>query len=79
MSLRRFRGIILRFVRRRPLAIVVGLALAMPSAWLEFSGRYSSWWAAGLALVVGATGLAIFWTGLTGASPDWIEEEHRHG
>jgi hypothetical protein len=29
----------------------------------------------GLALVVGATGLAIFWTGLTGASPDWVEED----
>ena len=79
MSLRRFRGIILRLVRRRPIAIIVGVALAAPAAWVEFSGRYSSWWVDGLALVVGATGLAIFWTGLTGASPDWIEEEHRHG
>ena len=79
MPLRRFRGIILRLVRRRLVAIVVGLALALPSAWIEFSGRYSSWWVDGLALVVGATGVAIFWTGLTGASPDWIEDEHRHG
>jgi hypothetical protein len=29
----------------------------------------------GLALVVGATGLAIFWTGLTGASPDWVDTD----
>ena len=74
MPLRRFRGIVLRLVRRRPLAIVVGLALAAPAAWVEFSGRYSSWWVDGLALVVGATGIAILWTGLTGASPDWIED-----
>jgi hypothetical protein len=79
MSFRRFRGIILRLVRRRLLAIIVGLALATPAAWVELSGRYGSWWADGLALVVGATGLAIFWTGVTGAGPDWIEEEHRHG
>jgi hypothetical protein len=31
----------------------------------------------GLALVVGATGLALFWTGLTGPSPDWIEDDER--
>ena len=74
MPLRRFRGIVLRLVRRRPLAIVVGLALAAPAACVEFSGRYSSWWVDGLALVVGATGIAILWTGLTGASPDWIED-----
>jgi hypothetical protein len=75
MALRRARGSILRLVRRRPLAIAVGLALALPAGWIEFSGRTSAWWMEGLALVVGATGLAIFWTGLTGASPDWIDEE----
>ena len=75
MALRRARGMLLRLVRRRPLAVVVGLALAVPSGWIEFSGRYSLWWVEGLALVVGATGLAIFWTGLTGTSPDWVEEE----
>jgi len=79
MALRRARGFVLRLVRRRAAAVVVGLALALPSAWLEFSGRYGSWWVDGLALVVGATGVAIFWTGLTGASPDWIEDEHRDG
>jgi len=66
---------ILRLVRRRPLAILVGLALALPAGWVELSGRDRVWWLEGLALVVGATGLAIFWTGLTGASPDWVDEE----
>jgi hypothetical protein len=77
MALRRLRGAILRLVRRRRLAIIVGLALALPAAWVEFSGRaviYDAWWVDGLALVVGATGLALFWTGLTGGSPDWVDD-----
>jgi hypothetical protein len=65
---------ILRLVRRRPLAMLVGLALAGPAAWVEFVAHYDAWWVEGLALVVGATGLAIFWTGLTGASPDWVDQ-----
>jgi hypothetical protein len=73
MALRRARGAILRLVRRRAAAMTIGLALVVPAAWVEFSGRYDVWWITGLALVVGATGLAIFWTGLTGPSPDWIE------
>ena len=75
MFLRRARGMLLRLVRRRPLAMLIGLALAVPSGWIEFSSRSSEWWVEGLALVVGATGLAIFWTGLTGTSPDWVDEE----
>ena len=75
MALRRVRGVILRLVRRRPLAILIGLALALPAGWMEFIGGYGAWWAEGLALVVGATGLAIFWTGLTGASPDWVDTD----
>ena len=27
----------------------------------------------GLALVAGATGIALIWTGLVGARPDWVE------
>jgi len=73
MSLRRIRGALLRFIRRRPAAITVGLLLVLPSAWLELSGRASSWWIEGAALVVGATGLALLWTGITGLSPDWVE------
>jgi len=73
MPVRRLRGLLLRFVRQRPAAIAVGLVLAIPSAWVEFSGKFSSWWVDGIALVVGATGLALLWTGLTGLSPDWVE------
>jgi hypothetical protein len=70
---------LLRLVRRRAVAIAVGLALAAPAAWVEFSGRYSGWWVEGLALVVGATGIAIFWTGLTGLAPDWIDNQEGTG
>jgi hypothetical protein len=51
----------------------LGLALVAPAAWLEFGAHGLGWWAEGLALIVGATGLALFWTGLTGGSPDWVE------
>ena len=34
-----------------------------------------AWWVDGLSLIVGATGLALFWTGLTGASPDWVDDD----
>ena len=74
MALRRARGILLRLVRRRTLAMVVGLALMLPSWWVEVSGRHDAWWVKGLMLIVGATGIAIFWTGLTGPSPDWIDD-----
>ena len=71
--LRRFRGFLLRFVRRRVWAVGVGLVLLLIAGWVEFGG-YGPWWADGVALVVGATGVAIAWTGLTGHRPDWIDE-----
>jgi hypothetical protein len=70
----RARGATLRLARRRRLAAVVGAALALPAAWIEWSGRYGAWWVEGLALVVGATGLALMWTAATGVRGDWIEE-----
>jgi hypothetical protein len=73
ISLGRVRGVLLRFIRRRPAAIAVGLLLVIPSAWVELSGRATSWWIDGIALVAVATGLALLWTGLTGLSPDWVE------
>jgi hypothetical protein len=79
MLLRRLRGVILRVVRRRALSTASGVALAGPAAWIEFSGRYDAWWLEGLALVIGATGLALLWAGITGAAPDWIDEEREEG
>ena len=64
---------LLRLVRRRPLAIVAGVALLAPAVWAEFFSRSEAWWIDGLALVAGATGIALCWTGLTGARPDWVE------
>lgn len=75
MMLGRGRGVLLRFVRRRPLAILVGLALVVPAAWIEFFSRSDVWWHGGLALIVLATGLAILWTGITGPSPDWVDDD----
>jgi hypothetical protein len=72
--LRRARGILLRLVRHRTLAVMLGLTLAAPAAWLEFGRGYDRWWIEGLGLVFLATGLALIWTGLTGASPDWIDD-----
>lgn len=75
MALRRARGFLLRFVRRRALASLAGLVLVIPAAWIELGDHATAWWMEGLALVVGATGLALLWTGLTGTSPDWVEDE----
>ena len=74
MAVRRVRGVLLRLVRRRGLAIAVGVTLAAPAAWLEFNGGSSAWWLDGLGLVLGATGVALIWAGLTGPRPDWIDE-----
>jgi hypothetical protein len=73
VPLRRVRGLILRLVRRRPAAVVAGLSLAAPAAWLELGGP-DAWWAEGLSLVLGATGIALIWIGVVGATPDWIDE-----
>ena len=50
------------------------VVLAAPAVWVEFFSRYEAWWIDGLALVAGATGVALCWTGLTGARPDWIDD-----
>ena len=73
--LRRARGLILRLVRRRALAIAIGIALVAPAAWLEWGRRSDAWWMGGLSLILGASGAALIWTGVAGNVPDWIERE----
>ena len=78
--LRRLRGSLLRFVRRRARAATVGIALVAPAIWIEFFARLGDqweWWANGLALIVGATGLALLWTSIVGVAPDWIDDDER--
>ena len=75
MAVRRARGAILRIVRRRPIAIAIGVAFAAPAVWLELSGGSGAWWVDGLGLIVGATGVALLWAGLTGTRPDWVDTE----
>ena len=71
--LRRARGTLLRLVRRRRAAVAIGVALTLPAAWVEFVANLDSWWLDGLALVAGATGVALVWAGITRLSPDWTE------
>jgi hypothetical protein len=74
MTMRRVRGALLRLVRRRRLASVIGAALLVPAVWLEL-GRYDvAWWVEGLGLIAGATGAAFLWTGVAGLRPDWTDD-----
>lgn len=73
--MKRFRGALLRLVRRRALCAALGIALIAPAAWVEFLAAVDHWWAEGLALVVGATGLALLWTAIVGVAPDWIDDD----
>jgi hypothetical protein len=75
MRLRRARGLILRLVRRRVPAVLVGSILVAAAVWMETSRRFDVWWLEGIALIAGATGAAILYTGLTGAVPDWTNPE----
>jgi hypothetical protein len=53
--------------------MVLGLVMIVPSAYIQFGNGVDAWWLQGLSLIAGATGIALFWTGLTGVSPDWQE------
>jgi hypothetical protein len=55
----------------------VGAALVVPAVWIESAATVDAWWLDALALIGGATGAAILWTGLTGARPDWRDSEQQ--
>ena len=73
MTMRRLRGALLRLVRRRGLASVVGAALIALAVWLEFGAYHAAAWVEGLGLIAGATGAALLWTGVVGLRPDWTD------
>jgi putative flippase GtrA len=74
MSLKRLRGSLLRFLLKRRAAITLGLVLTLPAAWLLFEDLpWETPVTDGLALIVGATGVAFLLAGIGGRRPDWIE------
>jgi uncharacterized membrane protein len=76
MYLKRARGWLLRLVLKRPVAIVLGLALVAPSAWLLMQDLpWETPATDGIGLVLGATGVAFLFAGIGGRRPDWIEPE----
>jgi len=76
MALKRARGWVLRLVLKRPVAIMLGLVLVAPSAWLLFQELpWETPVTDGFGLVIGATGVAFLLAGIGGRRPDWIEPE----
>jgi hypothetical protein len=72
--MKRLRGALLRTVYARRAALAIGVALVAAAAWLWF-GDYGSETALteGLALILGATGVAFVVAGLQGRRGDWAE------
>jgi hypothetical protein len=72
--MKRLRGALLRTVYGRRAALAIGVALVTAAVWL-WLGNYG--WETplteGLALVLGATGVAFIVAGLQGRRGDWAD------
>ena len=71
---RRLRGILLRLVLNRPMAVAAGVVVALPGAVLM--ARDYAWESGatdGLALLAVASGIALAWAGISGRKADWVE------
>ena len=77
---RRVRGRVLRLVRNRPAASVVG-GLLLALAFILLAGDYTweTWITDGLGLVMGATGVALVVGSFGGQRPDWIDPDASRG
>jgi hypothetical protein len=74
--MRRIRGALLRLALSRPAAVTVGLALALPAAVVAVRDYpWESWVTDGLGLILGATGVALVFTGFAGRRPDWVDPD----
>ena len=75
---RRIRGLLLRVVLNRPLAVSLGCAIALPGvllAWRDYAWESAVTDALGLLLV--ATGVALAYAGISGRQPDWHNGKSR--
>jgi hypothetical protein len=71
---RRFRGLLLRVVLNRPIAIVIGAVIGSPAVMLLVNDyAWETGVTDGLALLGVATGIAFVWAGVSGRTPDWID------
>ena len=76
MSFRRVRGVVLRGVRRRVPAALLGLALVGAAAAAHLGDwGWESWVTDGLSLVLGATGAAWFLFAVGPRRPDWVDPD----
>ena len=75
-TLRRLRGVVLRLTFDRRVAVLVGVALVLPTVALA-TGDYpwETWVSDGCGLVAGATGVAVLVVGLGGRRPDWVDTD----
>lgn len=71
---KRFRGVLLRLVMNRALAVVTGAIVMAPGVWLLAADLpWESGVTDGVALLAAATGAALLWTGLRGRQADWVD------
>lgn len=76
MAVRRIRGMVLRLVMNRPVAIGAGALMLGPGLWLFLTDqRWESGATDGLALLLMASGAAVLWTGVTGRRGDWVDPD----
>ena len=72
--MRRLRGALLRTVYARRAALAVGVVLVAAALWLWFGDYgWETGLTEGLALVLGATGVAFLVAGIQGRRGDWAE------